>query len=258
MDYENIYELLQKYKITPFEIDFFRVILNRLKETYNLNIIDFIVYGNFEKNTLNDHHQTIIQRLGLVTRHSANNGKNCGDLELTVEAMRTLYKNPNIEVYVIISSDRDIIPLLKAIKYENKSTFVLSTKNGFNRIVAKYADVHEYIEDIFGLAENDDSQPVGGERLNFGIVALDDEDIQNAKEVSRLFYNSKIWQESEKTGEAISLTGYIRIISKTIKRPPNEIIENFKLAHQLMFITIYQESKKGLCLSKGEKRAKLF
>lgn len=89
--------------------------------------------------------------MGLQTRHASNDGKNSGDLELTVDALRVLYKNSNINFFVIISSDRDIIPLLKAIKYENKTSYVLSTQNGFNKTVAEYADFHEYIEEIFNL-----------------------------------------------------------------------------------------------------------
>jgi hypothetical protein len=48
VDYENIAKLLKQYGHDPIEIDFFRVIQKRLR-TANLNIIDFIVYSNFEK-----------------------------------------------------------------------------------------------------------------------------------------------------------------------------------------------------------------
>jgi uncharacterized LabA/DUF88 family protein len=112
VDYENISALLKKYGKDPLEIDFFRVIQTKLKEA-NLHIIDFTVYGNFEKKTFNNKQQTLLRIRGLQTRHTSNNGKNSGDLELTVDAIRALYKNPSITVFVIISSDRDIIPPFK-------------------------------------------------------------------------------------------------------------------------------------------------
>ncbi len=105
-------------------------------------------YGNFEKKLFQGKHQTALQKLGLQTRHSANNGKNCSDLMLAVDTLTILYKNPNIHVFIIVSSDRDLIPLLKAIKYENKIAYVISTKYGFDPVVSNYADHHEYIEDI--------------------------------------------------------------------------------------------------------------
>ena len=260
VDHENIFELLKQYGKDPLEINFFPVILNKLKEEHKLNVIDFIIYGNFEKGPLNAKYQTILQGLGLETRHSSNNGKNSSDLEMTVDALRTLYKNPVIDVFVIISSDRDIIPLIKAIKYENKIAYVLSTKTGFNQIVIKYADHHEYIEDIFDLKEKISAgmEADNLQTANFGLIKIDEGDIENAKEVSKLFYNSYIWKNHGIQGEPISLNGYVNIISKAVNRFPNRIIEDFKLAHQLKYITIYHHPKKGLCLTEGEKKSELL
>jgi uncharacterized LabA/DUF88 family protein len=129
VDYENIYTILKKAGKDPLELDFFRIIQERLK-TEGLTIIDFIVYGNFEHTPLNKL-QTSLRKMGFQTRHSSNNGKNCSDMELTVDVLKDLYKNKNIEIFVIISSDRDIIPLLKSISAENRLSYVLSTKNSF-------------------------------------------------------------------------------------------------------------------------------
>jgi uncharacterized LabA/DUF88 family protein len=256
VDYENIFELLKRYGKNPLEIDFFPVLLNKLRERHKLNVIDFIVYSNFEKQPFFGRHQTILQALGLQTRHSSNNGKNSGDLELTVDALKTLYKNPGIEVFVIISSDRDIIPLIKAIKYENKTTYVLSTKNGFNQIVTKYADHHEYIEDIFNLSDSSlepNNKPVEWE-LNFDFAQISEENINEAKRICKLFYDSNIWKRHEKQGDAISLNGYLNAISKTIDRIPTQIINDFKLAHHLGYIKLYKDAKDRLCLEQGSKK----
>lgn len=260
VDYENICELLKEYGKSPLEIDFFSVILQRLRNVHQLNVIDFTVYSNFEKTTENGKIQTLIRGLGLQTRHSSNNGKNSGDLELTVDALRTLYKNSTIDVFVIISSDRDIIPLIKAIKYENKITYVLSTKIGFNQIVAKYADLHEYIEDIFELNSIIPKPAVeylDKSELHFDLQHLRPENIDKAKEVSLLFYNSKVWRKSQESLEPVSLTGYVSIIAKTIPRMTQEIIEDFKLAHYLEFISLYKDAKKGLCIREGTKQNEL-
>jgi uncharacterized LabA/DUF88 family protein len=260
VDYENIYELLKEYGKTPLEINFFSVILQKLQTEHQLNVVDFMVYCNFEKNTFDRRHQTELRGLGLQTRHSANNGKNSGDLELTVDALRTLYKNSNIDVFVIISSDRDIIPLIKAIKYENKIAYVLSTKIGFNRIVAKYADHHEYIEDIFGLSDllrKPHQNPEDKVAVHFDGSNLDPNSIARAQEVSKLFYESKVWQRSKLLNEPISLNGYVNIIAKTITRLAPEIIEDFKLAHYLGYIQLYKDAKKGMCIEEGPKKEEL-
>jgi uncharacterized LabA/DUF88 family protein len=256
VDYENIFELLKRYGKNPLEIDFFPVLLNKLREEHKLNVIDFIIYSNFEKQPFFGRHQTALQAMGLQTRHSSNNGKNSGDLELTVDALKTLYKNPSIEVFVIISSDRDIIPLIKAIKYENKTTYVLSTKNGFNQIVTKYADHHEYIEDIFNLNDSpleQNSQPDDWD-LNLEFPRISEENINDAKRICKLFYASNIWRRHEKQGDTISLDGYLNAISKTIDRIPAQLISDFKLAHHLGYIKLYKDTKDRLCLDQGPKR----
>ncbi len=262
VDYENIYELLKFYGKNPFDIDFFPIIINKLKNDYQFKIIEFIVYSNFEKKEFQGRQQTLIQKLGIETRHSSNSGKNCSDLEMTVDALRTLYKNPNVDVFVLISSDRDIIPLIKAIKYENKISFTISTKKGFNQIVTKYTDYHEYIEDIFHLTlkeepHNIDSPENGGLKFDDNCETITAEEIDRAKEVSKLLYGSNVWKKYEQVGEIISLKGYINILAKTVIRNQAQILEDFKLAHHLQYINIYNDQKKGLCLREGPKRAEL-
>lgn len=261
VDYENIYELLKFYGKSPFDIDFFPLIIRKLKDEYRFKIIEFIVYSNFEKKEFQGKEQTLIQKLGIETRHSSNSGKNCSDLELTVDALRTLYKNPSVDVFVLISSDRDIIPLIKAIKYENKIAFTISTRKGFNLIVTKYTDYHEYIEDLFHLSLKEElkyselSDVTAKSGDDFTTVST--EEIERAKEVSKRFYNSNVWKKSEQTGESVSLKGYINILAKTVIRNQAQILEDFKLAHHLQYIQIYADEKKGLCLKEGAKRVDL-
>jgi uncharacterized LabA/DUF88 family protein len=251
VDYENIYELLQKYRVNLLEMDFFTVILDRFRELYHLNVVECIVYGNFEKKAFQGKLQTILQNLGLQTRHASRNGKNCSDLMLTVDALTTLYKNPNIQAFVIISSDRDMIPLIGAIKYENKFAYMLSTKCGFNPGVSYYPDQHEYIEDIFDLKleapvnKNTQTFNIGGNSLNIDAI-------ENAKEVSKLFYHSNVWKFYNEAGEPVTLKGYISIISKKVRRNDMQIMDDFKLAHRFKYVTIYKDENKGLCLTQGE------
>lgn len=252
VDYENIYELLQKYKVNPLDINFFPALLDRFRDVYRLNIMECIVYGNFEKKAFQGKLQTILQNFGLQTRHSAKNGKNCSDLMLTVDALTTLYKNPNIQAFVIISSDRDMIPLIGAIKYENKFAYMISTKWGFNPAVSYYPDQHEYIEDIFHLEPGTPTGETTEELELFGQDLLNHSAIEKAQEVSKLFYHSNVWKVYNKVGDPITLKGYIHIVSKKVGREDDQILNDFKLAHRFKYVTIYRDENKGLCLTKGD------
>ncbi|AFM40483.1 hypothetical protein Desaci_1467 [Desulfosporosinus acidiphilus SJ4] len=258
IDYENIFKRLQSYGKTPTQIDFFNVINKRLEEQYALNIVDNIAYCNFERTEMFDsNHQTELQSIGLQTRHTSNNGKNSADLEMTVDALKTLYKNPKIEVFILISCDRDLIPLIKAIKEENKISFVLSTKNGFDKIVTKYADFHEYIEDIFNLSK--EIQVLVGQELTgdkildsanaINIEELQQEVIDNAKNVSGLLYKSDKWRKHDIN--PVGLIGYSQLLTNKLSKLRDDVVEYFKCAHALKYVEIYIGEDKQLYLREG-------
>lgn len=254
VDYENIIQLLKIYGKDPLEIEFFQVIQDRLMVA-GLKVIDFIVYGNFEK-AVRGYDQTLLRAMGLQTRHASNDGKSSGDLELAVDTLRDLYTNSNISIFVIISSDRDIIPLLKAIKYENRLSYVYSTRNGFNQTVARYADFHEYIEDIFGLTPADRVTFTSNEiesTASIDPLNVSPENIRCAKEVCQYFYNSHIWTKSSILRTPVSLKGYVDVVAKAVHRSVEEVLDNFKLAHALKYVTLYLEPNKGLCIKDGER-----
>lgn len=252
IDYENICELLRMYEVNPFSINFFPVIMDKFKNEYKFNIIDCFAYANFGKKVFQGKHQTELCNLGIQTRHITSNGKNCSDMMLTVEAALALSKYPNIKAYVIISSDRDMVPLLTAIKADKKLTCLISTRFGFDSTVSKCADHHEYIEDIFGLTP---------EMMLINEEKIYQSSIWRAKEVSSWFYNSFVWQNYESTGHPVTLKGYSEIIAIKIKRHPSQIIKDFYLADALNFVALYKDSScpnRGLCIKKGTNYKEVF
>jgi hypothetical protein len=244
VDYENIFELIKHHGFNPIELNFFGVVLDRLRNDFKLNIIECIAYCNFERKELQGRHQSILQGMGVQTRHTANNGKNSGDLELTADALRSLYKNPAIEVFIIISSDRDIIPLIKSIKYENRKSWIISTRNGFNQSVIRYADHHEYIEDIFNLKNPAEPEfVIEGDPSHL--------DLDRCEEVCSLLFASIIWKKFENDGIPITLKGFSEAVSRKVQRDPSQIIKDFQLASKLDLVEIYTYPGKGLCLRRA-------
>ena len=73
-----------------------------------------------------------------------------------------------------------------------------------------------------------------------------------AKEVARYFYRSRIRERAAAAGEPVNLKGYLGVVARIVNRTPGEIMDDFKLAHCLKYLTIYQDPKRGLCLKEGE------
>ena len=171
---------------------------------------------------------------------------------LVVDAMAALFKTKT-EVIVIVSSDTDMVPLLKAIKYENKITCLLSTKNGFNQVACRYADYHEYIEDLFNLPEitaKKADRESDAESVDAGTDV--DRQIDNALEVARLLYSTKIWQKYEKDGIPVSLKGYILSLVPRTGRGVEQLMTDFNIAQMMEFVTLYDDPAKGTCIERGK------
>jgi uncharacterized LabA/DUF88 family protein len=258
VDYDNIYESLRKYKVSPLSINFFPVVLDWLMTNHQLNPIDVFAYYNFDK--FQTSHQNTLEKLGIKIRHASSYRKNYGDLKITVDAIVTLYEKPAIEAFVIISSDRDMIPLLEAISEKGKSAFLLSSKNDFQTHISSEAFSHEYLENILGLSPrmlvNSNERKLVVQITNQEITF---DDIANAKQVSKLLYSSIEWKKYQRTGEPIFMDTYIELLSKRIDRGIPQIKKDFEVAHCLGFVTIYLDTgKKCFYLRKGEKYAEIM
>ncbi len=250
-DYETIHSLLKSYGRNPLEMNPFNIIQEKLTAT-GINVIDSIVYGNFN-NYLTGRQQTFLRSLGLQTRQIMDTGPSTLVLELTVEALTHLFENPGINVFAIIINALEIIPLLKVIKYQNKLSQLITTQNGFNSAAAQYADAHLFLEDLLELTE-----PAAKDDPFETLITIDANtvsmlDLGRAREVARYFYKSHIRERAALSGEPVNLKGYLEVVARVVNRHPGEIMNDFKLAHCLKYVTIYQDPERGLCLKEGEK-----
>lgn len=78
--------------------------------------------------------------------------KNSVDIHLVIDAMRTLYNNPNIQVYVLVTGDRDFIPLVNTIRQHGKRVVVIGVAEAASSHLAQSADefvfYHQLADDI--------------------------------------------------------------------------------------------------------------
>lgn len=258
IDYENLFKRLKRYNVHPIrDIDFFNFIASEFRRS-NCNILKFVVFANFEDSDFSIKDQTLIHNFGVEVKHSSIDGKSSSDKELLVEAMKDLYKKPLIDVFVIVSNDRDYIPLYQAIKLESKKTYVLSTKNGINDVVGVFADYHQYIEELFdfgarGLAVTESENKIGVEKQ------ISEEMDKKARDVASFFYQSDFWNNYKNHSKYVGLNGYAQQLVRIMTHESrNDIIYYFNIAHTQEYITIYEGENKVLCLKDGNKMQEFF
>lgn len=249
VDYENVYKRVKEYGYHVVEdLDLFVNISEKFKSA-GFNIVKYVAFANFEDRDFSVLDQTRIHNFGVDVRHCSLDGKSSTDMELVVEVMTDLYNISNIDVFVIISNDRDYIPLVSAIKSKSKTTYTISTKVGFNDMVNVFSDYHQYLEDLLLIEPEVVINDVG-----IPINRITEEMRNKAKEVCQMLYNSNYWKKFIDEGEPVSLRGYSTVINKNIwkKETVSRIERYFHAAHTLEFVQLYKEGDK-LFFKEGSK-----
>lgn len=124
----------------------------------------------------------LIKRRGIVARHlpSVSPGKNATDIALSIDAMELLLMRP-IDVFVLIVSDTDFVPLVHRIREEGKSIIGIgqrSTAEPFRRACTEFHDIRMLGRDkssTQGDAKLWSSTPSDAEALVLGVLAQVDE-----------------------------------------------------------------------------------
>ncbi|MBN1410748.1 MAG: NYN domain-containing protein [Spirochaetales bacterium] len=245
VDYENIYKRLQDYGKNIIELN----LVKKMKQYFlekGINVVDFIIYANFdEKDFHTSYHQTYLQGLGVATKHTPNNGKNSSDIQLVVDAMKSLYTCDIIDVFIVLSSDRDMLPLIQAIKQASKITYLITTRTGFERSMMNVPNFHEYIEDILGLSLEDINRTDSEEEK----IEFNDDDLESAKDIISLLISSKIWDKFIKRGKPINFEEYKKHVIKVKRLLPEEIDRLFKIAEMQDWIRLYKFTRDGMQLT---------
>ena len=117
IDYENIRILVgQNFHKNLHEIDFVSQLNHKLLENGNL-VNQIFVYDNFlDVNLVKNEYLNMLSGLNVIPKHVLHTkNKNSADIELCLDALELTYQS-DIDNVVIVSSDKDMFPLIKKLK----------------------------------------------------------------------------------------------------------------------------------------------
>jgi uncharacterized protein (TIGR00288 family) len=77
--------------------------------------------------------------------------KNSVDIHLCIDAMRTLFTQPNIRKFVLVTGDRDFIPLVNAIRQHGKDVIIIGIGGAASAHLAQSADEFLFYEQLADL-----------------------------------------------------------------------------------------------------------
>lgn len=151
VDFENVRIRLGEIKaIDVDKIDFMKK-LNEQLISYGITNANYYIYDDLE----NEYYSSanIISRYtasGIVVRNSLC-AKDSADIELCLEAYEMCIKD-NVDTFVIVSSDRDMFPLLRKLKLNFKKVILSGITFNTSNYIIKFVDKFLPIEDILNIA----------------------------------------------------------------------------------------------------------
>ncbi len=81
--------------------------------------------------------------------------KNSVDMNLCIDAMKTLYTNTNIAKFVLATGDRDFIPLVNTIRQQGKEVIIIGIGGAASAHLAQSADEFIFYESLVGKKASD-------------------------------------------------------------------------------------------------------
>lgn len=144
IDFENIYiSVLAEYDVNPD----FEALIEKAEEFGRVSVAqayaDWTPYSHY----INSLHAFQIDPMYVPAYHYGEGGKQKGgaiknsvDMFLCINAMKMLYSHPNIQTFVLVTGDRDFVPLIKTIREFGKRAVVIGVAGASSAHLAQSAD----------------------------------------------------------------------------------------------------------------------
>lgn len=157
IDYDNLYYTYQHYGLSLEHEKY--SILDTLNKIYLNKIRQFHVYADFQQNQLDLNY---IQQRHAKIEHvygnglTENNRKNASDIQLSIDVMETLWKNKNIDTYVLVTSDCDFLPIEDKLLKHGKTVHLYYMRNHISKYqnITTHCNLAVDLMNLYGIDEN--------------------------------------------------------------------------------------------------------
>lgn len=90
--------------------------------------------------------------------------KNSADMNMCIDAMKTLFTNTNIAKFVLVTGDRDFIPLVNMIRQQGKDVIIIGIGGAASTHLAQSADEFIFYEQLIGKTTQPTARETNRER----------------------------------------------------------------------------------------------
>jgi uncharacterized LabA/DUF88 family protein len=156
IDYENVYwSMKNNYSLIPQAGRLIDLVKQQAQEEGQ--VVLSLAYADFDQPEFKGL-QTELQRRSVEPRHvfskSSPEGvrKNAADIELSLDALELIYTRDDIDTFVLVCGDRDLIQLIRKLHTRNKRVHVLGVARTTSNDLMMFADAFTQIEALMGIS----------------------------------------------------------------------------------------------------------
>jgi uncharacterized protein (TIGR00288 family) len=144
IDAENMVIEAEKAGI-PFDLD---LLLLRVREEGQIVIAT--AYGDWTQPPLFNYRRVFRQKVvELLEVATDQRGKNTADIKLAVDALEMVFLPHPPDVFVVLTGDRDLVPLVQKIKRYGKSVLGIGVKGSTSQDLVQACNTFLYLDDLY-------------------------------------------------------------------------------------------------------------
>ncbi len=156
MDYENIYwSMKQQYGVAP-DLDRLITSLREMGERGSGQVCLMHAYADFDheefRGLMSD-----LQRRSVEPRHVFSKNyedgtrKNAADIEMSLDALEIMYTRSDIDTFVLVCGDRDMIQVIRKLRARGKQVHVVAVEKTMSKDVMSFVNQFTTIEALLGM-----------------------------------------------------------------------------------------------------------
>ena len=159
IDFENlIYGLVDKYgEQGAFEV--FKVhLMTEFADKYG-KICCAYAYADWRIKAVNQWQVDLYSRGVELVHVLGRGGKNAVDIRMAVDLVEAVYTQEHINTYVVVSGDRDFLPVINVLKRLGKKVIALSTSRAMSKEMKRVCDETSTYESLLHESTNSPNTP---------------------------------------------------------------------------------------------------
>lgn len=157
LDYENVYwSMKQQYGTVPDTDRLIQSIRQLCEEKHGGPVCLMQAYADFDHDEFRGllselQRRTVEPRHVFSKNYEDGTRKNAADIEMSLDALEMMYNRPDIDAFVLVCGDRDMIQVIRKLRSRGKTVHVVAVEKTMSKDVMSFVNYFNTVETLLGI-----------------------------------------------------------------------------------------------------------